>query len=132
MIQAIGGRSSTMRMWKRFVVVVVGLMAIVAAGAIAFSAANAVGSTARPTTPVVLGGHIVSQGNDQIVFQITGPAGPGKFGGSTITTRVTSSTRFSNVPRTGVGPSLPLAITIDAQPNPDRTFDLLSVEAQVR
>jgi hypothetical protein len=86
-----------------------------------------------PATPVTVGAQAVSADYSTIVLTLTGPTGPGKLSGSTITARITSETRFGGGLKRGepIG-SVPLIVTIDANPNSDGSYALLAIDTRVR
>jgi len=118
------GRTNRIR-----ILVVGGLIALGVVAAIVFGKPL----QTSPTTPVTVGAQAVSADFSTVVLTLTGPTGPGKLSGSTITTQVTSETRFGGGLKRGepIG-SVPLVVTIDANPNSDGSYALLAIETQVR
>lgn len=116
---------------NRIRILVVG--SLIALGVVAAIVLGKPLQASSPATPVTVGAQAVSADYSTIVLTLTGPTGPGKLSGSTITTRVTSETRFEGGLKRGepIG-SVPLVVTIDANPNSDGSYALLAIETRVR
>jgi hypothetical protein len=88
----------------------------------------------RPSQGITVGAYVVNVSDTTIVLTLTGPVGPGKGSGSTITTRISGTTEFAGGLRRGqfIGPTVPVVAVISPDPEADGSYRLISLTAQVR
>ena len=72
------------------------------------------------------GGTVAASGNGTIVLEYAGVTTPGKFDGTTMTTRIWGRTIFgSHLSRNALpGPGLPVVVTLDVIRNSDGSYRL--------
>ena len=86
-------------------------------------------------SPITVGGYVTSYTDDEtLLLNVTGPTGPGKLSGSTLTLRARPDTQFGRGLGRGVriGPSVPIEAVIDGNANADGSYNLIRLDTQVR
>jgi hypothetical protein len=93
------------------------------------------GSTGATSSaaPASYTGTVVNADSGVLTLQITAADKPGGVNGTMMRGRITDRTTLTGVSRSGSGSSgLPVTFVAAAAPNPDGTYDLISVTSQAR
>lgn len=111
------------------------LLGVLGVGYGATDSAHLLENSSEPgQRPVSIGATVVSADWSTVVLRAGGPAGPGKLGGSTLSTRVTARTRFGCGLRRGqaIGTTVPVAVTIDMRPDRAGSYRLIAIDPNIR